>query len=81
MAAVPDASATPCLAPTYSAKRRSSSSARGPLVSQPLRRVSVTASISSWPIAGGWKERKVLRLEELFRNEASWAGWAGRVRG
>ncbi len=66
MAAVPDASATPCFAPAYSAKRFSSSSARGPLVSQPLRRVSVTASISSCPIAGGWKERKVLRLEELI---------------
>ena len=39
---------------------------RGPLVSQPLRSVSATASISSSPIAGGWNERKVLRLEESF---------------
>ena len=65
MAAVPEASATPCRAPTYSAKRRSSSSVRGPVVSQPLLSVSATASSSSSPIAGGWKERKVLRLEEL----------------
>jgi hypothetical protein len=35
-------------------------------VSQPLWRVSVTAAISSGPIAGGWKERKVLRFEESF---------------
>ena len=48
-----------------SAKRCSSSSARGPLVSQPLR-VSVTAAISSSPMAGGWKERKVLRLDSSF---------------
>ena len=47
-------------------KRSSSSAARGPLVSHPLRRVSVTASISSCPMAGGWKERKVLRFDESF---------------
>src|SRR5450432_4001335 len=42
--------------------RASSSAARGPVVSQPERSVSVTASISSSPIAGGWKDRKVSRL-------------------
>src|SRR2546425_5257758 len=60
-AAVPDATASACFAPAYSAKRSSSSAARGPVVSQPERRVSATAAISSSPIAGGWKPRKVLR--------------------
>src|SRR3989442_10379548 len=54
-AAVPDATASACLAPAYSAKRSSSSAARGPVVSQPERSVSATAAISSSPIAGGWK--------------------------
>ena len=62
IAAVPDESAIACRAPVSSASRRSSSAARGPLVSHPLVSVSVTAAISSGPIAGGWKERKVLRL-------------------
>ena len=53
-AAVPDATASTCSASTNSAKRRSSSAERGPVVSQPERRVSATASISSSPIAGGW---------------------------
>jgi hypothetical protein len=66
MAAVPEASATPCLAPASSAIRSSSWAARGPLVSQPLSRVSVTAAISSGPIAGGWKERKVSLRDESF---------------
>ena len=64
MAAVPEATASAWRAPVSSASRRSSSSARGPLVSQPLSSVSVTAAISSGPIAGGWKERNVLRLLE-----------------
>ncbi len=60
-AAVPDASVTACLAPTYSAKRRSSSPARGPVAIQPVWSVSTTASISSGPIAGGWKPSSVSR--------------------
>src|SRR5205085_5931978 len=60
-AAVPDESATTCRAPRYAAKRSSSSAVRGPVVSQPERSVSATASTSSSPIAGGWKPRKVAR--------------------
>ena len=52
-AAVPDVTASACFASTYSANRRSSSAVRGPVVSQPERSVSATASISSSPIAGG----------------------------
>ena len=59
IAAVPDATASACFAPTYSAKRRSSSAARGPVVSQPERIASATAATSSSPTAGGWKPRKV----------------------
>ena len=62
IAAVPEATARACFAPAYSAKRRSSSAARGPVVSQPERIASVTAAISSSPTAGGWKPRKVLSL-------------------
>ena len=46
----------------------------------------MTASISSWPIAGGWKERKVLRREEslcmsgLSRRMSSARGRRGRAR-
>src|SRR5205807_4957976 len=52
-----------------------------PVVSQPDRSVAATASISSSPIAGGWKERKVVRLDESFgigRLEAYEIGCAGR---
>src|SRR3954466_13397862 len=66
MAAVPDATASACSAPAYSAKRRSSSAARGPVVSQPERMASVTAAPSSSPTAGGWKPRNVSRLRESF---------------
>src|SRR5688572_1129565 len=59
IAAVPEVTARACFAPTYSANRRSSSAAFGPVVSQPERSVSATAAISSSPIAGGWKPRKV----------------------
>jgi hypothetical protein len=52
-AAVPDATASTCFASRYSAIRSSSEAARGPVVSQPERSVSATASISSSPIAGG----------------------------
>src|SRR5439155_24191484 len=61
-AAVPEASASTCSASRYSAIRRSSSAARGPVVSQPERSVSATAAISSSPIAGGWKPSMVLRF-------------------
>src|SRR3954453_1000274 len=64
-AAVPDATASTCFASRYSAARRSSSAARGPVVSQPERIVSATASISSSPTAGGWNERKVARRARL----------------
>src|SRR5829696_4606186 len=62
-AAVPLESAIACFAPQYSAKRSSSSAVFGPVVSQPERIVSATASTSSSPTAGGWNERKV-RLRE-----------------
>src|SRR5262245_26021140 len=65
-AAVPEASASTCSAPRYSCMRSSSFAAFGPLVSQPERRVSVTAAISSSPIAGGWKPSMVGRLDESF---------------
>src|SRR5947208_13239813 len=65
-AAVPDASARTCSTSRNSAIRRSSSAARGPLVSQPERRVSVTSAISSSPIAGGWKPSRVFLLDESF---------------
>src|SRR3954454_16109067 len=64
IAAVPDETASACFAPTYAAKRRSSSSARGPVVSQPERIASVTAATSSSPTAGGWNPRKVSRLDD-----------------
>src|SRR6186713_1754297 len=66
-AAVPEATASTCSASTNSAKRRSSSAAFGPVVSQPDRRVSATAAISSSPIAGGWKPSMVcLRSDVSF---------------
>ena len=65
-AAVPDASASTCFASRYSAIRRSSSAARGPVVSQPERSVSATAATSSSPTAGGWKPSMVSRLDESF---------------
>jgi hypothetical protein len=42
-------------APEFDLARSSRSAAFGPVVSQPDRSVSATASISSSPIAGGWK--------------------------
>src|SRR6476619_5372461 len=44
--------------------RASSSAVRGPVVSQPERRVSATASISASEIAGGWNERNSDRFAE-----------------
>src|SRR3954469_2195156 len=44
--------------------RASSSAVRGPVVSQPERRVSETASISASEIAGGWNERNSDRFAE-----------------
>src|SRR3954462_11867035 len=44
--------------------RTSSSAVRGPVVSQPERRVSATASISASEIAGGWNERNSDRFAE-----------------
>src|SRR5215218_9239785 len=61
IAAVPEETAIAWRAPAYSAKRRSSSAVRGPVVSHPERSVSATASISRSPTAGGWNERKVSR--------------------
>src|SRR5436189_1840228 len=65
-AAVPEASASTCSASRNSFIRSSSFAALGPLVSQPERSVSVTAAISSSPIAGGWKPSMVSRLDESF---------------
>src|SRR5215210_7643474 len=62
IAAVPDETARAYFAPVYSAKRRSNSAAFSAVVSQPERIVRATASISSSPTAGGWKESMVLRL-------------------
>src|SRR3954470_18495674 len=78
IAAVPDATASACSAPAYSAKRRSSSSARGPVVSQPERIVSATAATSSSPTAGGWKPRKLLRLDDSFGGIGSDEAYAVR---
>src|SRR4051812_41999635 len=64
IAAVPEETASACFAPTYSAKRRSSSAAFSAVVSQPERIVRATASISSSPTAGGWNDSMVLRLDE-----------------
>ena len=55
---MPDETASTCSASRYSRMRASSSAVRGPVVSQPERSVSATASISSSVIAGGWNERK-----------------------
>src|SRR5580765_1217569 len=65
-AAVPEARASTCSASRYSAMRSSSLAALGPVVSQPERRVSATAAISSSPIAGGWNPSMVSRLDESF---------------
>src|SRR4051812_23979849 len=65
-AAVPDASASTCSASRNSFIRSSSRAALGPVVSQPERSVSVTAAISSSPIAGGWNPSIVSRLDESF---------------
>src|SRR5918992_1486109 len=54
-AAVPEDTASTCSTSRYWESRCSSSAARGPVVSQPERIVSATASISSSPTAGGWK--------------------------
>ena len=74
-AAVPEATASTCFASRYSAARCSSSAAFGPVVSQPERSVSETASISSSPIAGGWKPRKVAR-----RSRSTGASVSGSTR-
>ena len=77
-AAVPDATASTCSASRYSAIRSSSSAARGPVVSQPERSVSATASISSSPIAGGWNPSCVSRrhstIEAYFVGGCASAG-------
>src|SRR5438067_5005867 len=72
-AAVQDETASTCFASRYSRIRASSSAVRGPVVSQPDRSVSATASISASEIAGGWNERNVLRLDDssgIGRDEA-----------
>ena len=78
IAAVPDATASTCFASRYSAIRSSSNAAFGPVVSQPERSVSATASISSSPIAGGWKPSGVSRLTPLaaFRSRPAEPGSA-----
>jgi hypothetical protein len=58
---VQDETASTCFASRYSRMRASSSAVRGPVVSQPERSVSETASISSSVIAGGANERNVPR--------------------
>src|SRR5436309_3273700 len=63
IAAVPDETAITRRASRYSAARCSSSAALGPVVSQPERIVSATASTSSSPTAGGWNERNDARLD------------------
>src|SRR3954463_6871313 len=63
-AAVPEETASTCFASRYSRMRASSSAVRGPVVSQPDRRVAATASISASEIAGGWNERNSDRFAE-----------------
>src|SRR5436189_4633283 len=63
-AAVHDETASTCFASRYSRMRASSSAVRGPVVSQPERSVSATASISACVIAGGWNERNSDRFAE-----------------
>src|SRR3954468_23956068 len=63
-AAVPEETARTCFASRYSRIRVSSSAVRGPVVSQPDRSVSATASISSSEIAGGWNDRNSVRFDE-----------------
>ena len=58
---------------------------RGPVVSQPERRVAATAAISSSPIAGGWKPSvSSRRLSDTFGcigdREAYGLGRRGRPR-
>src|SRR3954462_6004090 len=65
-AAVPDASASTCSASRNSFIRSSRRAALGPVVSQPERSVSVTAAVSSSPIAGGWNPGIVSRRDESF---------------
>ncbi len=74
-AAVQEETASTCFASRYSRIRASSSAVRGPVVSQPDRSVSATASISASVIAGGWNERKVFRLDESsgIRGEEAYA--------
>ena len=79
-AAVQDETASTWSASRYSRMRASSSAVRGPVVSQPERSVSATASISSSVIAGGWKERKSVRLVEEssgIRGEKAYAVGGG----
>src|SRR4051794_26660825 len=79
-AAVHDETASTCSASRYSRMRASSSAVRGPVVSQPERKVSATASTSSSVIAGGWKERKSVRLVEEssgIRGEKAYAVGGG----
>src|SRR3954454_292874 len=61
--------------------RASRSAVRGPVVSQPERRVSATASISRSSSAGGWNERNDCLLDESsgIRGEEAYA-LRGRVR-
>src|SRR3954469_14764095 len=63
-AAVHEETASTCFASRYSRIRASSSAVRGPVVSQPERRVWATASISASVIAGGWNERNSDRFAE-----------------
>src|SRR6478735_10922517 len=79
-AAVQDETASTWSASRYSRMRASSSAVRGPVVSQPERSVSATASISSSVIAGGWNERKSVRLVEEssgIRGEKAYAVGGG----
>src|SRR5262245_56665272 len=68
-AAVPEEWASTCSASRTAAARRSSSAARGPLVSQPDRIASAAAATSSSPTAGGWKDRNeaLMGLDEGAR--------------
>src|SRR5437588_4803360 len=74
-AAVQDETASTCSACRKSRIRASSSAVRGPVVSQPERSVSATASTSASVIAGGWNDRKVSRLDESsgIRGEEAYA--------
>ena len=69
-AEVAELTATACRQPRYRAKSSSNCLTLGPVVSQPERRVSTTAWISSSPISGMWNGRNEVCKGGSFLNYA-----------